>query len=596
MANFEFIKGNIEVVILNSLYQNDRYGYEIAKEIKEKTENAYEIKQPTLYAYLKRLESGGLIASYWGEESSGGRRRYYKLTDEGKAQCETFLSEWKYHKNVMESLVADDTNIEEISQNEATTLLGSKIKRQKREERALYFKEQQDLSAQLEQLVASKEKNAQLAAENNETRTEKINPTQEAALNDTLRAVTARTEMSQSSTYQKSYKRDDTMMTHNTDSTNAADNNDAIFSEEEQNYISNGTAASQDTVTKEKRKGLFGLLRSNSKKEKRQNRSAARIEKKNKKIAQSQNAFYINSNDGMQASGLIEADIEDVDMQDEAPQTRINANASKKNADEFFEEFNKKAQQIIDRNKSAEAPIPDIYAYGHGQSQNLTNQPQGNNGREENETNYKHVLGAALEKQLKGVEAIRKVPQSVKESSVIGSKAEINSQPETMEELVDNFTLQGVKVRLYNKLASSYVPQTMLYKNRLNLLAAWFTYITFAFATLLVWLGFKDSLNATYATAFVLIPALFPIVFLVLFFINPAKKIAPKFDFKYHLINTIIAFALITLLTFTLFMLLGGVFSDKTAVLTYIVLPIMAAACIPLYVLFYKLIFKKALI
>lgn len=80
VGNFDFLKGNIETIILNALYGGDKYGYDITREIKEKTDNQYEIKQPTLYGYLKKLESEKLIESYWGGESNGGRRKYYKLT------------------------------------------------------------------------------------------------------------------------------------------------------------------------------------------------------------------------------------------------------------------------------------------------------------------------------------------------------------------------------------------------------------------------------------------------------------------------------------------------------------------------------------
>ena len=49
-GDFTFLKGNIETIILCSLYNRDKYGNEIAKDIKDRTENAYEIKQPTLYS------------------------------------------------------------------------------------------------------------------------------------------------------------------------------------------------------------------------------------------------------------------------------------------------------------------------------------------------------------------------------------------------------------------------------------------------------------------------------------------------------------------------------------------------------------------
>ena len=104
-GDFTFLKGNIETIILCSLYNGNKYGYEIAKEIKERTNNRYEIKQPTLYSYLKRLEEDDLIVSYWGENSNGGRRRYYALTKTGRTNCEQFISEWQYQRSVLSELV-----------------------------------------------------------------------------------------------------------------------------------------------------------------------------------------------------------------------------------------------------------------------------------------------------------------------------------------------------------------------------------------------------------------------------------------------------------------------------------------------------------
>lgn len=128
-GDFTFLKGNIETIILCALFNGDKYGYEIAKEIKDRTQNQYEIKQPTLYTYLKRLETQELILSYWGAESNGGRRRYYKLTDLGKLHCQTFMNEWQYHKTVMENLVDTSTVTETPAQEDVTQIFGTKQKR-----------------------------------------------------------------------------------------------------------------------------------------------------------------------------------------------------------------------------------------------------------------------------------------------------------------------------------------------------------------------------------------------------------------------------------------------------------------------------------
>lgn len=129
IGDLSFLKGNIQPIILNSLYNGDKYGYEIAKEIKEKTENNYEIKQPTLYSYLKKLEKDNLIESYWGAESNGGRRRYYRLTSVGRATFEQYTAQWTAQRTVMDTLVdADVSASQSETEVDHTLLLGNRNK------------------------------------------------------------------------------------------------------------------------------------------------------------------------------------------------------------------------------------------------------------------------------------------------------------------------------------------------------------------------------------------------------------------------------------------------------------------------------------
>ena len=152
-GDFTFLKGNIETIILCSLYKEDKYGYEIAREIKERTSNRYQIKQPTLYSYLKRLEEDRLIASYWGETSNGGRRRYYSLTNVGRANCQQFISEWEYQRHVMNDLVDGTADGVEISQDEATPLFGRRSQRRSRKEAYRpQLDEQDEISRRLREL------------------------------------------------------------------------------------------------------------------------------------------------------------------------------------------------------------------------------------------------------------------------------------------------------------------------------------------------------------------------------------------------------------------------------------------------------------
>ncbi len=157
-GDFTFLKGNIETIILCSLYNGNKYGYEIAKEIKERTSNRYEIKQPTLYSYLKRLEEDDLIVSYWGETSNGGRRRYYALTKTGRNNCEKFISEWEYHRSVLSDLVDGTANAEEISQDNATPLFGRRSpRRNRRNEFEEELSQQDEIARRLRELSGTDE-------------------------------------------------------------------------------------------------------------------------------------------------------------------------------------------------------------------------------------------------------------------------------------------------------------------------------------------------------------------------------------------------------------------------------------------------------
>jgi PadR family transcriptional regulator, regulatory protein PadR len=104
--NKEVLKGHIDTLILSLLHNRDMYGYEVAKIVREKSENQFELKEGTLYLSLKRLEKNEWIESYWGDEQGpGGRRKYYKLTSVGEEGFEEKRSEWLFVKKIMDSFL-----------------------------------------------------------------------------------------------------------------------------------------------------------------------------------------------------------------------------------------------------------------------------------------------------------------------------------------------------------------------------------------------------------------------------------------------------------------------------------------------------------
>ncbi len=96
-------------LILLQLNNGDKYGLEITKEIETASNGHIIIKQPTLYTILKKLEKSKFISSYWEDSDIGGKRHYYKITANGKAQVSTLPSFDELVKLIM-SGDNEDTN------------------------------------------------------------------------------------------------------------------------------------------------------------------------------------------------------------------------------------------------------------------------------------------------------------------------------------------------------------------------------------------------------------------------------------------------------------------------------------------------------
>ncbi len=101
----DLIRGHTDTIILNLLRQGDSYGYEIYKRILQLSGNRYELKEATLYTAFRRLEKDGDIVSYWGDETQGGRRKYYRITGQGRKHYERNVKDWDFAKNILETLI-----------------------------------------------------------------------------------------------------------------------------------------------------------------------------------------------------------------------------------------------------------------------------------------------------------------------------------------------------------------------------------------------------------------------------------------------------------------------------------------------------------
>lgn len=101
----DILRGYTDTIILRQLSQGDSYGYQINKNVSALSGGTFEMKEATLYTAFRRLETAGLIRSYWGDEMSGARRRYYAISAAGLARLDADLQAWKETKAQIDLLL-----------------------------------------------------------------------------------------------------------------------------------------------------------------------------------------------------------------------------------------------------------------------------------------------------------------------------------------------------------------------------------------------------------------------------------------------------------------------------------------------------------
>ena len=94
MFDRELKKGSAELLILSLLEQRRRHGYEISKLIEQRSEGALKFNVASFYPLLYRLEERGFIEGQWVEKAGQRRRRYYRLTAQGKTALKEQRSAW----------------------------------------------------------------------------------------------------------------------------------------------------------------------------------------------------------------------------------------------------------------------------------------------------------------------------------------------------------------------------------------------------------------------------------------------------------------------------------------------------------------------
>ena len=103
--NRELLKGNTATVVLAILDEGPLHGYEIAKEMRRRSDDALRLGQGVLYPILHRLEDQGLIAGEWEQSTGTPSRKRYEITDRGRAELGARKHEWQAFTRAMSSVL-----------------------------------------------------------------------------------------------------------------------------------------------------------------------------------------------------------------------------------------------------------------------------------------------------------------------------------------------------------------------------------------------------------------------------------------------------------------------------------------------------------
>lgn len=92
--NKDLVAASSTPLVLAILAEGDSYGYAILKRVRELSGGALEWTDGMLYPVLHRLERSGLVEARWDQAETGRKRKYYRVTDAGRAQLEEERRQW----------------------------------------------------------------------------------------------------------------------------------------------------------------------------------------------------------------------------------------------------------------------------------------------------------------------------------------------------------------------------------------------------------------------------------------------------------------------------------------------------------------------
>lgn len=101
-------KGSLDMLVLKLLVREEKYGYQLINELRERTGGAISLKEGTLYPVLYRLEDGGLVTSRVSARTAAEpARKYYAITERGRTAMDEMYGVWSELEQCVKSIMEE---------------------------------------------------------------------------------------------------------------------------------------------------------------------------------------------------------------------------------------------------------------------------------------------------------------------------------------------------------------------------------------------------------------------------------------------------------------------------------------------------------
>ncbi len=108
MGNKTLTYGNVDMLVLKLLENQDMYGYQIIEQLEKQSQNVFSLSAGSLYPLLHNLEVKDYVDTYEGDNNSkipGKKRKYYHITEKGKAYLAEKSKEWEQYSSAINSIL-----------------------------------------------------------------------------------------------------------------------------------------------------------------------------------------------------------------------------------------------------------------------------------------------------------------------------------------------------------------------------------------------------------------------------------------------------------------------------------------------------------